>query len=147
MFFEEFKIGDRFLTNGKTITEGAITVMIGLAGFTLPLHVDEEFCKRTPYKTMLPPGRLTLFVMGALEEQTGIYGNEVMALLGLEKVRFPAPLKAGDTIHVEMEVIDLKNTKKPDRGVMVHRSKCLNQKGEIIVECEVAHLIRRKPMA
>jgi len=144
MYFEDFKIGDRFKTHGKTISEGAITMMVGLGGFTIPLHVDEEFCKKTPYGTILPPGRLTLFVMGGLEEQTGIYGEEVIALLGIDKVRFKAPLRTGDTIHVEMEVIDLKETSKPDRGVIVHRSKCLNQLSIVLVECEVSHLIRRR---
>lgn len=144
MFYEDFKIGDRFETKGKTITEGAITVMVGLAGFTLPLHVDEEYCKKTTFGTIVPPGRLTLFVMGGLEEQTGIYAEEVIALLGIDKVRFKAPLRAGDTVQVEMEVVDLKPTSKPDRGIMVHRSICLNQRGEVLVECEATHLIRRR---
>ena len=144
-YFEDFRVGEVFRTPGKTMTEGAIAMMVGLGGFTIPLFNDEEYARQTPFGSRIAPGRLTLFVMGGLEEQIGIYDDTVIALLGLDKVRFKAPLKAGDTIHVEFEVIDLKETSKPDRGIMVHKSKCLNQRGEVLIECEATHLMRRRP--
>jgi len=144
-YFEDFRIGDKFVTPSKTITEGAITVMIGLAGFTIPLFNDEEYAKKTPFGGRIAPGRLTLFVMGGLEEQTGIYDETVIALVGLDNVRFKGPLRAGDTIHVESEVIDLKETSHPERGIMVHKSQCKNQRGEVIIEAEATHLMRRRP--
>ena len=143
-YFEDFRVGEVFRTPGKTMTEGAIAMMVGLGGFTIPLFNDEEYARPTPFGSRIAPGRLTLVVMGGLEEQIGIYDDTVIALLGLDKVRFKAPLKAGDTIHVEFEVIDLKETSKPDRGIMVHKSKCLNQRGEVLIECEATHLMRRR---
>jgi acyl dehydratase len=143
-YFEDFKLGEVFRTPGKTMTEGAIAMMVGLGGFTVPLFNDEEYASQTPFGSRIAPGRLTLFVMGGLEEQIGIYDETVIALVGLDKVRFKAPLRAGDTIHVEFEVINLKETSKPDRGIMVHKSKCLNQKGEVLIECEATHLMRRR---
>jgi|Deesub1362A_J573_1020465.scaffolds.fasta_scaffold00042_133 acyl dehydratase len=144
-YFEDFQIGERFRTAAKTVTEGAITIMVALGGFTIPLFNDEEYAKRTPFGTRIAPGRLTLFLMGGLEEQLGIYDETVIALVGLDKVRFRAPLRVGDTIRVEFEVIDLKETSKPDRGLVVHRSRCINQKGEVLVECEATHLMQRRP--
>lgn len=144
-YFDDFRVGQVFRTPGKTMTEGAIAMMVGLGGFTIPLFNDEEYARQTPFGSRIAPGRLTLFVMGGLEEQIGIYDETVIALLGLDKVRFKAPLKAGDTIHVEFEVIDLKETSKPDRGIMVHKSKCLNQRGEVLIECEATHLMHRRP--
>jgi acyl dehydratase len=144
-YFEDFTIGETFHSPAKTLTEGAIAMMVGLAGFTIPLFNDEEYAKQTPFGTRIAPGRLTLFVMGGLEEQIGIYDETVIALVGLDKVRFKGPLKAGDTIHVEFEVIDLKETRTPDRGIMVHRSRCINQQGDVLIECEATHLMRRRP--
>jgi acyl dehydratase len=144
-YFEDFRVGEVFRTPGKTMTEGAIAMMVGLGGFTIPLFNDEEYARQTPFGSRIAPGRLTLFVMGGLEEQIGIYDETVIALLGLDKVRFKAPLRAGDTIHVEFEVIDLKETSKPERGIMVHKSKGLNQRGEVLIECEATHLMRRRP--
>ena len=143
-YFEDFKVGEVFRTPGKTMTEGAIAMMVGLGGFTVPLFNDEEYARQTPFGSRIAPGRLTLFVMGGLEEQIGIYDETVIALVGLDEVRFKAPLRAGDTIHVEFEVINLKETSKPDRGIMVHKSKCLNQRGEVLIECEATHLMRRR---
>jgi len=143
-YFEDFKIGETFRTPSKTVTEGAITMMVGLAGFTIPLFNDEEYARQTTFGSRIAPGRLSLFMMGGLEEQSGIYDETVIALMGLDKVRFKAPLRAGDTIHVEFEVMELKETSKPDRGIMVHRSQCVNQKGEVLIECEAAHLMRRR---
>jgi acyl dehydratase len=144
-YFEDFKIGETFRSPAKTVTEGAIAMMVGLAGFTVPLFNDEEYAKTTQFGTRIAPGRLTLFIMGGLEEQIGIYDETVIALAGLDKIRFKSPLRAGDTVHVEFEVVDLKETSKPDRGIMVHRSQCINQWGEVLIECEATHLMKRRP--
>ena len=143
-YFEEFKIGDSFRTPSKTITEGAITMMVGLAGLTSPLFVDEVYAKSTAFGTRIVPGRITLLFMGGLEEQLGLYDETAIALLGFDKVRFKAPLKAGDTIHVKIEIIDLKETRKSDRGLVVHRSTCLNQRDETLVENETTHIIKKR---
>jgi len=59
-------------------------------------------------------------------------------------VRITGPMKAGDTITVEMEIIEKRETKKGDRGLILHRETCKNQRGEAIAECEVTHLVKRK---
>jgi len=143
-YFEEFKIGDTFRTPSKTITEGAITMMVGLAGLTSPLFVDEEYAKKTPFGTRIAPGRLTLLLMGGLEEQLGLYDETVIALVGFDNIQFTAPLKAGDTIYVDMKIIDLKETRKPDRGIVVHRSTCFNQHSEALVQSDTTHVIKRR---
>ena len=82
--------------------------------------------------------------MGGLSEQTGIWEETVVALVGFNNVRFTGPLRAGDTIRVEMEITDKRETKSPDRGIIVHKEICRNQRGEIIAEAEVTHLVRRR---
>ncbi|HEX78317.1 MAG TPA: dehydratase [Dehalococcoidia bacterium] len=144
MYYEDFKVGDKFTTPGKTVTEAMITLMVGLGGFVAPLFNDEEYARTTPFQGRIAPGRLTLFLMGGLEEQTGIYEEGLIALVGIDKVRFKAPLRAGDTIRVEMEVVALRETKRPDAGLVTHISRCLNQRGEVIVEAEASHLMKRR---
>jgi acyl dehydratase len=145
-YWEDFHVGETFRSPAKTITESTITMMVGLAGFTIPLFNDEEYAKQTPFGTRIAPGRMTLFIMGGLEEQIGIYDDTVVALVGLDRIRFRGPLRAGDTIHVEFEVIELKETSRTDRGLMVHRSRCVNQRGEVLIENEATHLMRRRPL-
>lgn len=82
---------------------------------------------------------------GGTEEQLGIFDDTVVALTGLDKVRFKSPLHAGDTIKLEIEIIDKRETKNPEQGIIVHKEYCLNQRGEIVLEAESTHLMLRKP--
>ena len=143
-YYEEFNVGDKIITPGKTITDTAITLTVGLSGFTEGFFNDEEYAKKTVFGGRIAPGRMTLMLMGALCEQAGVWEHTVIALLGINNVKITGPLRAGDTITVEMEIIDKRETKKGDRGLIVHKETCKNQRGEIIAECEVTHLVKRK---
>jgi len=144
MYYEDFKVGNRFTTPGKTVTEAMINLMVGLGGFVAPLFNDEEYARTTPFGGRIAPGRMALFLMGGLEEQTGIYEGGLIALVGIDKVRFRAPLRAGDTIRVEMEVTAMRETSRGHAGLITHQSRCLNQRDEVIAEAEASHLIKRK---
>ena len=147
LYYEDFEVGDRFTTQAKTITEGAITVMVGLGGYTVPIFTNEEYARTTILKGRIAPGRMTIFMAGGLEEQLGIFDETVVALIGIDKVRFKNPLRAGDTIKVEIEIIDKRETKNPEQGIVINKESCLNQRGEIILEAEATHLMMRKPKA
>jgi len=146
-YFEEFNVGDKVITPGKTITDTAITTIVGLAGFTEAFFNDEEYAKTTVFGGRIAPGRLTLLMMGALSEQTGIWERTVIALLGINNVRIVGPLRAGDTITVEIEIVDKRETSKGDRGIIVHKETCKNQRGEVIAQCEATHSVWRKQPA
>ena len=147
-YWEDYEVGEKFVTPGRTIGQGMIDIILGLAGFTLPLFWDEEEARKTAFATRIAPGRLTLLIMGGLEEQSGFWDDETMvALLGIDKVKITSPLKAGDTIRIHGEVIEKRSTKNPDRGIIIHRSTCKNQKGDTVAETETTHLVKRKPAA
>ena len=147
LYYDDFKVGDKFTTPAKTITEATIAIMIGLGGFTLPLFNDEEYAKTTIYQGRIAPGRMTLFMMGGLDEQLGIFDGTVVALVGIDNVRIKNPLRAGDTIKVELEITRIRETKNRKYGIVVHKETCFNQRGEIVLEEEVTHLMLRKPKA
>ena len=141
--WKELRVGDKFISPDKTITDAHISTIIGLSGFIASFFVDEEYANRTVFGGRVAPGRLTLLLMGGLFEQTDIFDvDQVIALVGLDKMRLRAPLRAGDTITVESEIIEKRQTSKPDRGIIVHMETCWNQKGEVIAEMEVTHLLR-----
>ena len=145
-YWEDYQVGEQFVTPGRTISEGMLNTIVGLAGFTLPLFWDEEEAKKTAFGTRIGPGRITLLFMGGLEEQSGFWDEETMvALVGIDKVKITSPLRAGDTLRVYGEVIEKRETKNPGRGIVVHRSVCKNQKAETVAETETTHLVKRKP--
>ncbi|HIE16915.1 MAG TPA: dehydratase [Dehalococcoidia bacterium] len=144
-YWEDYQVGEKFTTPGRTISEGMINIIVGLAGFTLPIFWNEEEAKKTSFGTRIAPGRLTLLIMGGLEEQSGFWDEETMvALVGINKVRITSPLRAGDTIRVHGEVTEKRETRNPERGIIVHHSICKNQKEETVAETETAHLVKRK---
>jgi acyl dehydratase len=144
-YWEDYQVGEKFITPGRTVSEGMINIIVGLAGFTLPLFWDEEEAKKGAFGTRIAPGRLTLLLMGGLEEQCGFWDEETMvALVGIDKVRITNPLRPGDTLRVHGEVIEKKETRNPERGIVIHRSLCKNQNGDTVAETETAHLVKRK---
>jgi len=145
-YWEDYEVGEKFITPGRTVSQGMIDIMLGLAGFTLPLFWDEEEAKKGAFGTRIAPGRLTLLIMGGLEEQGGFWDDETLiALLGIDKVKITSPLKSGDTIRIQGEVIEKRPTKNPERGIVIHRSTCRNQRGDTVAETETTHLVKRKP--
>jgi len=138
--FDEIEVGDTFRSPAKTVTETSITLCVGLAGMTAPFFNDAEAAKTTPLGWQAAPGRMTLMMMGGLEEQTEIFADPAL-LSGFNNVRFRLPVRAGDTIRIEMEVIEKRETSKPGQGLVIHRSTCKNQKDEMVMEVDNIHVV------
>ncbi|MBI4763561.1 MAG: MaoC family dehydratase N-terminal domain-containing protein [Deltaproteobacteria bacterium] len=138
--FGEIMVGDRFKSPSKTISETAITLCVGLAGMTAPFFNDMEAAGKTALGWQAAPGRMTLMMMGGLEEQTEIFAEPAI-LIGLNNVRFRKTVMAGDTIRIEMAITEKKETSKPGQGLVVHRSICKNQKDEVVMEVDNVHIV------
>ena len=89
-------------------------------------------------------GILTLAVSNGQQNLAGWFEGTTLALLGLDKVRFTAPVKFGDTVHTEMTVRERRESSKPDRGVVTFDVAVRNQRGEAVLTYETAVLLRRK---
>ncbi len=143
--FEGFRAGDRYQTLGRTVSEFEILQFVTLAGFTEPLFMDIEYIRReSVFKSRVAPGVLTFALAEGLALQTGILHGTGLALLHYD-VRVVAPVLAGDTIAVEIEVTDKRETKRPDRGVVTFRHRVVNQRGETVMEATIARMVKRAP--
>jgi acyl dehydratase len=145
--FEEHAIGAVYRTLGRTVSETDIVTFVNLCGFNEPLFYDMEFVKReSVFGRRAAPGALTFALSEGLVMQTGLIHGTGMAWLGGE-VRVSAPVLEGDTIRVEVEVLDKRETKKADRGIVTYRHQILNQRDEVVLELKIQRMIRRKPSA
>jgi len=141
--FEGFHAGERFVTGRRTITEHDIMQFVGLVGLFEPLFIDEEYIRNESlFGERIAPGSLTFGMAEGLTVQTGIIHGTGLAFVGIEKMRLFGPVKVRDTIQVEIEVLDTKPV--PDRGggIVRYRHWVKNQRGETIMEYDVARLIR-----
>ena len=142
--FEEHAIGARHETLARTLSETDIVNFVNLCGFTEPLFMDMEYVKKeSVFGRRAAPGALTFALAEGLIMQTGLIHGTGMAYLGGE-IRVLAPVLEGDTIRVEIEVVDKRETKKPDRGIVTYQHRILNQKDELVLEARIQRMIRRK---
>ncbi len=141
--FEQHEIGATYRTLGRTVSETDIVSFVNLCGFNEPLFMDMEYvAHESVFKRRAAPGALTFALAEGLVMQTGLIHGTGMAWLGGE-IRVVAPVLEGDTLTVEVEVVDKRETKKPDRGIVTYRHRVLNQRGELVLEALVQRMIRR----
>jgi acyl dehydratase len=142
--FEKHRVGDVYRTLARTVSETDIVNFVNQCGFTEPLFLDMEYVKRESiFGRRAAPGTLTFSLSEGLVMQTGLIHGTGMAWLGGE-VRVVAPVLEGDTIHVEVEVADKRETKKTDRGIVTYKHRVLNQRDELVLEATIQRMIKRE---
>ncbi len=140
--YEQYVIGEKFESYARTITEADIVNYTCFAGLKLPLFIDEEFCrKHSMFGTRIAPGLMTASIAAGMLED--ILGKYTLAALGLDKFKFSAPVKAGDTLHCVITVEARKDTSDGKRGVLTVRIGVVNQKGETPLEFWGSFMMRK----
>ncbi|HYA06120.1 MAG TPA: MaoC/PaaZ C-terminal domain-containing protein [Xanthobacteraceae bacterium] len=147
LYWEDWEIGAEFETPARTVTEADITIYAGLSGDYNPLHVNEEYCKQTPFGSRIAHGPLVYAIAAGLLFQLHLYDDTLIAFLGFENLKFTKPVKAGDTIHARIKVLEKRETSNHERGVMKRELKVLNQRDEVVQEAVQNFLLKRKPAA
>jgi len=142
LYFEEFSVGQVFQhTIRRTITEADNVWFSALTHNPAPLHLDAEYMKSTEFGRPLVNSCLTLGFMVGISVGDTTVGTTV-ANLGWDEVRFPKPLFHGDTIHVETEVLELRESKsRPDNGIVTFAHRAFNQNDELVGECKRSALM------
>ena len=146
-YFEDLQLGDRDQTVGRTITEADIVNFAGLSGDFNPIHMDQAFAEKTLFKKRIAHGILVFSVASGLftqSEMNTFMKKSVIALMEI-KWKFLKPVFIGDTIHLEVEIIEKKETSKPDRGIVIVKRTVVNQKGDTVQEGDIIMMIRRRP--
>ncbi len=142
-YFEDIRIGDEYLSPGRTVTEADIVAFAGLSGDYNVLHTDAEFMKSSIFGERIAHGLLGLAISSGLGTRALPRPFATLAFLGL-RWRFKAPIKIGDTIKVRIQVTEKRETSKPDRGIVVLQRSVLNQRGEVVQEGETDIMVERR---
>ncbi|MFZ5631503.1 MAG: MaoC/PaaZ C-terminal domain-containing protein [Bacillota bacterium] len=147
LYFEDLEVGARFSSSARTVTEADIVNFAGVSGDYNALHVDAEYAKNSIFGERVAHGLLGLVIASGLFTGTDLNARcskSLLALLGIDSWKFKGPLKIGDTVHLEIEVADKRETSRPDRGVVVFRRILVNQRGEVVQEGQWPMLILKK---
>ena len=130
MYFEEYKVGQRIITPGRTLTESDIVTFAGLSGDFNQIHTDAEYSKATPLGQRIAHGLLGLAITSGLMLRTGVMEGTVMAFREINAWKFIQPVFIGDTLHVEMEVVETKPLPRIGGGAVVIAMDVKNQHDE-----------------
>ena len=145
-WFEEFEVGQRFVSQGVTVTEASI---IDFASRYDPqrFHVDVEAAARTHFGGLIASGFQTLGLSFRMFFELGVIRESGIGAPGVEELRWTAPVRPGDTLHTEAEVLEIRPSRsKPDRGIVRLRYTTLNQRGETVMVVVVPQIVSRKPI-
>jgi len=144
LHFEDVEVGFGFETPSRTITEADLVAFAGISGDFNPLHTDRVFAAESIYGERIAHGALVLSLTTGLRQRVGLFDGTLMGLLEIRSWRFSAPVRIGDTIRVVCEVTELRETSKPDRGIMVQRIDVLNQDETVVAGGEFVMMLRRR---
>lgn len=143
-YWEDFDIGFGFRTASITVTETHIVNWSCLTMDFYPLHMDKEYAAKTAFNERIAHGPLIFGMAVGMVGMTGVAGDAVMAWMGADNMKMLAPVKIGDTITVEVEVIQKKETSKPDRGIQIWQYRVCNQRDEVVLGLNMHFMMRRR---
>ena len=146
LYFEEFTVGQVFKHQpGRTVTEADNVLFTTMTMNPQPLHLDAAFASQTEFGQRLVNSLLTLGIAVGLSVGDTTLGTTV-ANLGFDKIEFPKPVFHGDTLYVETEVMDKRESRsRPDAGVVFFEHRATNQREELVARIRRAGLMRKKP--
>ena len=142
-FYEDFAIGDQFITPARTVTETDVTMFAALTGDYNRLHTDAEYAAQGPFGARIAHGLLGLSFVIGLIYRTEIDPDGAVAFLGLSW-KFSAPIKLGDTVHAIITISNMRTTHDPERGIIVQSTQLLNQRDQLVQSGELTLMLKRR---
>ena len=148
LYFDEFHEGQKFVHDiTRTVTETDNLLFTVLTHNPQPLHLDIEFCKANGSLAggILVNSIFTFGLMIGVSVGDTTLGTTV-ANLGMDGVKFPKPVRIGDTLRSETTVLEKRESKsRPNEGIVVFEHRSFNQHGEEVAYCRRSALMKKKP--
>ena len=144
-YFEDYEIGTRRESFGRTITETDFVVHAGHTGDFFPHHMDAEFCKTQDFGQRIAHGTMVFAIGVGL---TADVINPVAFSYGYERMRFIKPVHIGDTIRARTTISrKVPDEKRAGMGQVFEKLEVLNQDGTTVLVAEHIYLVKMKEAA
>jgi len=144
-YFEEFETGQKIVTAGRTITESDIVSFAGLSGDYNQIHTDEVYSQNSPFKRRVAHGLLGLSIASGLAVQTGVMEGTILAFREINDWKFIQPIYIGDTVHVELDVLETKPLRRLGGGAIVLSLDVKNQSDQTVMKGTWTVLMLSRP--
>jgi len=144
LFFEDFEVGQVIETGTRRLDQEEI-IEFGKKYAPVPYHTDPEAAKESSFGGLVAAGYQTAAVTFGLFAQTGALADSGMGSPGVDSLRWKRPVKAGDTLRVLANVLELSPAEKEGgRDAVRIRYDTLNQQDEIVMTLTSLHFVRRR---
>jgi len=147
-YFDDFEVGDRFPSSGRTITEADIVAFAGMTGDYSELHTSEVYARASQFGRRVAHGMLGLaFAHGLMWPRTGELRETAIAFLGISDWRFVGPIFVGDTIFVNYRLAGLRDSKsKPTQAIALFDVELVTQDDRVVQKGVKALLVSKVPL-
>ena len=143
-YLDDFDVGETFVSPGITVTESDI-IEFALKYDPQSFHLDVNAASESLYGGLIASGFQTMALCFRLFIQSGMLADSSMGSPGIDELRFLAPVRPGDTLHTENEVIEVKPSRsKDDRGILRLKYVAINQHGDAVLSFVLNHLLKRQ---
>jgi acyl dehydratase len=145
-YWEEFPVGHVMESEERLVSEQDVADFARLSEDTNPLHTSEEYAKQSPFGRRIAHGMLILAATTGLTCRTGKFVGTTIAFMSLT-AKFLSPIYFGDRIKCRMKVKEKKESREPDRGVVIFDVRVRNQDDRLVAQTEWVLLMKRKENA
>lgn len=145
LYFEEFQLGHKFVTAGRTVTEADVVSFAGLSGDYNQIHVDADYSAKGIFGQRVAHGLLVLSIAEGLAVQSGFMEGTVIAFREINEWKFSKPVFLGDTVRAEIEVTELKPMARLGGGLATLSISVRNQKDEVLMKGNWSVLVASQP--
>lgn len=140
-WFEEFEPGDEFLSDGLTLTEGAIADF-ALTWDPQPFHLDATYGETSIYGGVIASGFHTMVAAFRMMHQSGAFGHN-RGGRGIDDLKWVAAVRAGDTIRARATIGDMRPSRST--GHVKVALEVLNQRDEVVLTATMNYVIAKRP--
>ena len=147
-YYEDFTVGETIDHAGtRTVTELDNVLFSSLTMNTQPLHIDEVFAQQTEHGTRVVNGVFILGLVTGITVPETVHGT-TLGVLGFDEVRFSKIVVHGDTIRVETQILNKRQSKsRPHAGLVGFEHRGYNQRDELVITIRRVGLMLRRPDA
>ena len=146
LYFEDFKVGQIIPLGTRRVTAEEIVVFAQQFD-PQPFHLDEAAGKRSIYGGLIASGWHTCAMAMRMACDTYILDSSSTGSPGFDELRWLKPVRAGDTIRAEFEVVEiLPSRTRPDRGLVVADWRVYNQHDELLMTMRGKGGFLRRPV-
>ena len=146
--YEDLFVGMRFRSPGRTITDADLMSFAGLTGDYSELHTSDVYAQASQFGRKVAHGMMGLaYAHGLMWPRTGELRETAVAFLGINDWKFVGPIFVGDTIFVEYDLAELRDSKsRPEQAIAIFDVRVVKQDGSIVQQGRKALLVSKVPL-